>query len=257
VDKGREELLRVIRSISAGGPADGIHALTGPEYGPETRELAEAVALMLAKIEAREDRLEQLLAKIRRDTVNTITAVAHALGARDAYTEGHGERVGVYARRLARRLDLPVDEVERIRIAGTLHDIGKIGFSDRIFSRREAPLTREMVDEIHRHPEWGRDILQNLDFLGPALEYVYAHHELMDGSGYPRGLSGEAIPLGARILCVADYFDAMTTDRPYRRGRSVQEAFAILRNLAGTSLDADLVDLFIAEVEEGGTVEKP
>nr|WP_286181795.1 HD-GYP domain-containing protein [Desulfovibrio sp. Huiquan2017] len=246
-------MLRVIRTISAGGPADGIHALTGPEYDPETQELAEAVAVMLAKIEAREDRLEELLAKIRRDTVNTITAVAHALGTRDAYTEGHGERVGVYARRLAQRLGLPTDEVERIRIAGTLHDIGKIGFSDRIFSSDDTPLTREMVDEIHRHPEWGRDILKNLDFLGPALEYVYAHHELMDGSGYPRGLSGAAIPLGARILCVVDYFDAMTTDRPYQRGRSAQAAFNTLRRLAGTALDPDLVEAFILEVEEGGT----
>ena len=255
--KGQEELLRIIRTISTGGSAAGIEALTGPEYDPEIQELAEAVALMLAKIEAREDRLEQLLAKIRSDTVNTITAVAHALGARDAYTEGHGERVGVYARRLAQRLELPAHEVERIRIAGTLHDIGKIGFSDRIFNSEDTPLTKEMVEEIHRHPEWGRDILKNLDFLGPALEYVYAHHELMDGSGYPRGLKGDDIPLGARILCVVDYFDAMTTDRPYQRGRSVEEAFAILRNLAGSSLDPDLVETFIVEVEEGGTAEKP
>jgi HD-GYP domain-containing protein (c-di-GMP phosphodiesterase class II) len=250
--KGREELLRIIRTISAGGSANGIHALTGPEYDPDIQELAEAVAVMLAKIEAREDRLEQLLAKIRSDTVNTITAVAHALGARDAYTEGHGERVGIYARRLAQRLGLPPDEVERIRIAGTLHDIGKIGFSDRIFSGEDTPLTREMVDEIHRHPEWGRDILKNLDFLGPALEYVYAHHELMDGSGYPRGLAGEAIPMGARILCVVDYFDAMTTNRPYQRGRSAEDAFGILRSLAGATLDAALVEAFISEVEEGG-----
>ncbi|MEZ7197079.1 HD-GYP domain-containing protein [Pseudodesulfovibrio karagichevae] len=255
--KGREELLRIIWAISSGGPADGIEALTGPEYDPEIQELAEAVAVMLAKIEAREDRLEQLLTKIRRDMVNTITAVAHALGARDAYTEGHGERVGVYARRLAQRLDLPAAEVERIRIAGTLHDIGKIGFSDRIFSSEDTPLTKEMVDEIHRHPEWGRDILKNLDFLGPALEYVYAHHELMDGSGYPRGLKGEDIPLGARILCVVDYFDAMTTDRPYQRGRSVEEAFDILRSLAGSCLDADLVETFILEVETNGTAEQP
>jgi HD-GYP domain-containing protein (c-di-GMP phosphodiesterase class II) len=250
--KGQEELLRIIRTISSGGPANGIEALTGPEYDPEIQELAEAVALMLAKIEAREDRLEQLLAKIQSDTVNTITAVAHALGARDAYTEGHGERVGIYAERLAQRLGLPGDEVDRIRVAGTLHDIGKIGFSDRIFSSEDTPLTKDMVDEIHRHPEWGRDILKNLNFLGPALEYVYAHHELMDGSGYPRGLSGDDIPLGARILCVADYFDAMTTDRPYQRGRSAKEAFAILRSLAGQSLDAELVEIFILDVEAQG-----
>lgn len=251
--RGQEDLLRIIRTIAAGRYTDEIHDLAGPEYDPAIQELAEAVALMMVKIEAREERLEQLLAKIRRDTVNTITAVAHSLGARDAYSEGHGERVGVYARRLAQQLDLPPDEVERIRIAGTLHDIGKIGFSDRVFACGDTPLSRDMVEEIHRHPEWGRDILKDLDFLGPALEYVYAHHERMDGSGYPRGLSGEAIPLGARILCVVDYFDAMTTDRSYQKGRSPEDAFAILRSLAGTALDADLVETFIAEVREKGS----
>eukprot|EP00831_Metopus_contortus_P048435 TRINITY_DN39505_c0_g1_i1.p4 TRINITY_DN39505_c0_g1~~TRINITY_DN39505_c0_g1_i1.p4 ORF type:complete len:130 (-),score=40.72 TRINITY_DN39505_c0_g1_i1:173-562(-) len=124
---------------------DEIHYLTGPDYSPEIQELAEAVSLMMVKIEAREDRLEQLLAKIRRDTVNTVTSVVHALGARDAYTEGHGERVGVYARRLAQRLGLPSDEVERIRIAGTLHDIGKIGFSDRIFTCGDTPLSLSLI----------------------------------------------------------------------------------------------------------------
>ncbi|WP_316898437.1 HD-GYP domain-containing protein [Pseudodesulfovibrio indicus] len=250
--RGQEELLRAIRAITSGRHTDEIHRLTGPEYDPAIQELAEAMAVMLVRLEAREDRLEELLAKIRRDTVNTITSVVHALGARDAYTEGHGERVGVYARRLAQRLKLPADEVERIRIAGTLHDIGKIGFSDRVFSSEDTPLSEDMVEEIHRHPEWGRDILKDLDFLGPALEYVYAHHERLDGSGYPRGLSGDAIPLGARILCVVDYFDAITTDRPYQKGRSREAAFAILRDLAGTALDETLVETFILEVEENG-----
>lgn len=251
--KGRDELLRIIRKITAGEYSDEIHALTGPGVSPEIQELAEAMALMMVRVEAREERLEQLLAKIRRDTVNTITSVVHALGMRDAYSEGHGERVGVYARRLAQRLDLPPDEVERIRIAGTLHDIGKIGFSDAVFAGDgKTPLTEEMVYEIQNHPRWGRDILKDLDFLGPALEYVYAHHELMDGSGYPRGLAGDEIPLGARILCVADYFDAMTTDRPYQRGRSRDEAFAVLRDLARTVLDPTVVEPFILEIETNG-----
>ncbi|MCJ2165461.1 MULTISPECIES: HD domain-containing phosphohydrolase [unclassified Pseudodesulfovibrio] len=252
--KGQEDLLRIIRKISAGTYTDEIHHLTGPACSPEIQELAEAVSLMMVKIEAREERLEQLLEKIRRDTVNTVTSVVHALGARDSYTEGHGERVGVYARRLAQRLGLPSDEVERIRIAGTLHDIGKIGFSDRVFTCEDTPLSRDMIDEIHHHPEWGRDILKNLDFLGPALEYVYAHHELMDGSGYPRGLKGDEIPLGARILCVVDYFDAMTTDRPYQKGRPLSEAVDTLRSLAGSSLDPELVETFILEIETNGRI---
>ena len=252
--RGQEELLRIIRKISSGTYTDEIHPLTGPDCSPEIQELAEAVAVMMVKIEAREDRLEQLLAKIKRDTVNTITSVVHALGARDSYTEGHGERVGVYARRLAQRMGLASDEVERIRIAGTLHDIGKIGFSDRVFTCEDTPLSQEMIAEIQSHPGWGRDILKDLDFLGPALEYVYAHHERMDGSGYPRGLRGEALPLGARILCVVDYFDAMTTDRPYQKGKPLAEVFAILRDLGGYALDPVLVEALILEVETNGVV---
>lgn len=249
---GREELLRVIRRVAAGEYTHEIMELTGPEYDPDIRELAEAVSVMMARIEAREARLEQLLEKIRRDTVNTVTAVVRALGARDAYSGGHGERVGRYARRLAQRVGLDNGEVERIRIAGTLHDIGKIGFSDELFSREDTALSKSMRAEIRRHPEWGRDILGRLDFLGPALEYVYAHHEHVDGTGYPRGLSGDDIPLGARIIAVADCFDALTTDRPYHAGVSVEEGFEALREMAGTLLDPDLVEAFVEEVGENG-----
>lgn len=250
--KGREELLRIIRRISAGQYTDEILELTGPEYGPDTQELAEAVSLMMIRIEAREARLEQLLEKIRQDTVSTITAVVRALGARDSYTEGHGERVGRYARRLAQRLGLNGIEVERIRIAGTLHDIGKIGFSDQMFSGEDTVLNDDMKAEIRQHPEWGRDILKDLDFLGPALEYVYAHHEHVDGNGYPRGLTGEDIPLGARIIAVADCFDAMTTNRSYQRSVTDAEAFAALRDMSGSYLDQELVEAFIVEIEENG-----
>lgn len=250
--KGQEELLRIIRTISNGTYTEEIMDLTGPGYPPEIQELAEAVGLMMVKIEAREDRLEQLLGKIKKDTVNTVTAVVHALGARDAYSEGHGERVGRYARRLAQRVGLDNEEVERIRIAGTLHDIGKIGFSDKVFAESDTPLSADMIREIHQHPKWGYEILKDLDFLGPALEYVYAHHEHIDGKGYPRGLKGEDIPLGARIIAVADCFDAIHTDRPYQKGRDFPAACKELRRLAGNYLDAELVEVFVAELEKNG-----
>lgn len=253
--EGHRDLLRIIKDVAAGNYSDEILELTGPGYPPEIQELAEAVGLMMVKIEAREFHLEQLNERIKTDTLNTVTAVAGALAARDAYTEGHGERVGVYAERLARRLDLDPAEVERIRIAGILHDIGKIGFSDHVFSNEDTRMNRDMLLEIRSHPQWGYDILRNLDFLGPALDYVYAHHERMDGRGYPRGLEGAAIPLGARILSVVDCFDAMTTDRPYQRGKTPQEALAILGTLAGPALDPELVEVFIEEVESGGMAE--
>jgi len=250
--QGQGELLRIIKEIAAGNYSHEILELTGPGYPAEIQELAEAVGMMMVRIEAREFHLEQLNERIKADTLNTVTAVAGALAARDAYTEGHGERVGVYAERLARRMGLTAEEVERIRIAGILHDIGKIGCSDHVFSNEETHCNQDLLLEIRSHPQWGYDILRNLDFLGPALDYVFAHHERMDGLGYPRGLTGDEIPLGARILSVADCFDAMTTDRPYQRGRTPQEAMAILGSLAGTALDPELVDLFIDEVECGG-----
>jgi len=253
--EGRDRLLRVIKEIAAGNYSNEIIELTGPGYDPEVRELAEAVGMMMVKIEAREFHLEQLNEQIRNDTLNTVTAVAHALGARDTYTEGHGERVSMYAERLARRLGLDEHEVERIRLAGMLHDIGKIGFSDLIFSNEDTDISKDMLLEIRSHPQWGYDILRNLTFLGPALEYVYAHHERLDGNGYPRGLCEDQIPLGARILAVADCFDAMTTDRSYQKGKTPQEAFAILGKIAGSSLDPDIVDAFIDEIEDNGMAE--
>ncbi len=253
--EGKKELLRIIKDVAAGKYSDEIMELTGPGYPPEIQELAEAVGLMMVKIEAREYHLEQLFERIKTDTLDTVTAVARALAARDAYTEGHGERVGIYAERLARRLGLPETEQERIRIAGTLHDIGKIGFSDQIFSNEDTRINENMLLEIRSHPQWGYDILKNLRFLGPALDYVYAHHERLDGQGYPRGLEAEEIPLGARILSVVDCFDAMTTNRPYQAGKTPQEALGILGKLAGSALDPDLVDAFIEEIESGGLVE--
>ncbi|BCS89262.1 HD-GYP domain-containing protein [Pseudodesulfovibrio sediminis] len=250
--KGQDELLRIIRKISLGDYTEDLMELTGPEIEPEIQELAEAMGIMMIKIEAREARLEQLLRKIKQDSINTIGAIVHALGARDAYSEGHGERVSIYARRMAQRLGLPSAEVEYIRIAGSLHDIGKIGFSDQMFNHGDTPLTKSMLEEIHSHPQWGCDILKALDFLGPALDYVYAHHERIDGKGYPRGLHGPDIPLGARILAVADCFDAMTTDRPYKKGVTGEEAFESLRRLAGNYADADLVEVLITDIREKG-----
>ena len=253
--QGQKELLRIIKEVAAGKYSDEIMELTGPGYPPEIQELAEAVGLMMVKIEAREFHLEQLNERIKANTLNTVTAVAGALAARDAYTEGHGERVGIYAERLARRLGLDAEEVERIRIAGILHDIGKIAFSDLIFSNEDTRINEDMLLEIRSHPQWGFDILRNLEFLGPALDYVYAHHERLDGRGYPRGLMADEIPLGARILSVVDCFDAMTTNRPYQQGKTPQQALAILGTLAGDALDPDVVDAFIEDIEQGGMVE--
>ncbi len=255
---GLDKLLAVIQEIAKGNYSNDIMALTGADQPPELRLIAEAMAMMMVKVEAREFRLENLARELRalnqdlkRQAVAAVEAMAAALGARDVYTKGHGQRVAGLAGRLARRLDLPPAEVEQVEIGGMLHDVGKIAFSDRLFQNEDTEPDPELLSEIRTHPQAGAAILEGLDFLGPAREYVLHHHERPDGKGYPFGLEGSAIPLGARIVSVADVFDAITTDRPYQKGRSRAAALEVMEGLAGTGLDAELVAEFKAMVTGG------
>lgn len=250
--KGQEELLAMIKRIAAGEYSEDILQLTRPEYPQEIREMAEAVGMMMVSIEAREYNLELLLEKLKDNALKTVLGMANALSARDVYTKGHAERVSRYAERLAIRLGRSEEEVEHLRVGGMLHDIGKIGFSDRLLANQDTRPDPDMLEEIKAHPVWGMEILQGLDFLGPVLEYVHAHHERMDGKGYPRGIPAGELPEGARILAVADCFDAITTNRTYQQGQSAEAAFVILRKLAGDHLDPELVEAFIDEVDSGG-----
>jgi len=252
-------LIEIIKKVAKGNYSNDVMEFTKPSHSTMIQRIAEGMGMMMVRVEAREVRLEQMIdelrelnAQLKKNTTQSVIAVANALGARDRYTEGHGCRVSFYSERLARRLGLSEDQVEEIRIAGMLHDIGKIGFSDRLFSSEDFRFNSGMVEEIRRHPDIGVDILTDLTFLGPVVEYVHYHHESLDGTGYPDGLTGNEIPLGARIISVADCFDAITTDRSYQKGRSMEEAFAILEELSGKSLSPDLVEAFIAEIREGG-----
>lgn len=248
--RGYDRLKKCILEIAAGNYSDEVLELTKEEWPEEIRELAEAVGMMMVRIEAREFHLEQLNEQLRENAVGAVRTVAAALARRDEYTRGHNERVAEYAVRLARRMGVGESELQHIRTGGLLHDIGKIGFSDTLFHSEDTIPSAEMLEEIRHHPDWGHEILRELEFLGPARDYVRLHHEKLDGSGYPLGLCGEDIPYGARILAVADCFDAITTDRSYQKGRSPQEAVAILRKLAGAHLDPELVEAFAQELEQ-------
>jgi putative nucleotidyltransferase with HDIG domain len=174
----------------------------------------------------------------------SITALAEALEARDPYTRGHSDAVAEIAVGIARCMGLEEQELDNLRIGGRLHDIGKIGVPDDILLK-PGRLTDEEFAVIKRHPTVGAGILAPIPSLAEVLPVVEQHHEHFDGNGYPRGLAGESISLNARITGVADCYDALTSDRPYRQGMSHEEALAIIRQLRGSQLCPDCVDAFI------------
>lgn len=244
-----KKLLEVIQDVSSGKYSNDIMSLTGPGTPEPVRMIAEAMGLMMVKVEAREYRLEMLVSelkalneKIRRNTINTVSTMANALDARDPYTKGHTERVADLAEQIAIEMGIEDKDVNYIRLGGLLHDIGKIGFPDYLFQPHEEKNPPEMVKRIIKHPTVGAEILQELDFLGPALEYVRSHHERPDGKGYPRRLKAADIPLGAKIIAVADSFDAMTTERPYQKAMTPEVALEILQRHAGAQWDTGCVE---------------
>jgi len=176
--------------------------------------------------------------------VEFVESLAGALDARDQYTAGHSGRVSELACATAIALGLTGKDLDEIRVGALLHDIGKIGISDTVLLK-PGKLTSEEFAIIKQHPEIGRRILEGVRGFARYLAVVELHHENWDGTGYPRGQSGEATPLAARIVHICDAYDAMTTDRPYRRGMSSEKAISILREFAGTQFDPHVVEVFI------------
>lgn len=180
----------------------------------------------------------------------TLEALSGALDLRDHETEGHGRRVTRLAVALAQELGYPEKELDSLVYGAMLHDVGKIGIPDDVLLK-PGPLTPEQWEIIRKHPSLGYRVLSKIKFLNGAAEIVRAHHERYDGKGYPRGLAGEKIPLGARIFAVVDAYDAMTCDRPYRKALPHEEAIAELKRNAGTQFDPRVVKTFLRLVESG------
>lgn len=178
----------------------------------------------------------------------TIQGLARAIEAMDKYTAGHSDRVTVYARITAEELGEVPERVELITQAGMLHDIGKLGCHANL--NKPEKLTREEYEIFKAHPAYGKDILEPISFLRPLIPGVHLHHERWDGKGYPLGLAGEAIPKIARILAVADSYDAMTSNRAYRRALSHSVAVKELQRCAGTQFDPETVDAFLSTIEK-------
>jgi putative nucleotidyltransferase with HDIG domain len=183
--------------------------------------------------------------KLLSDQEDTLLAglamIAQAIDAKDPYTAKHSKNVSNIAVRLARAMGLSESEVRRIRVAALMHDIGKVGVQGSII-RKPGKLDAQEGHAMQQHPVISAEIMRPVEFLGEAAEIVRHHHEYIDGSGYPDGLRGPEIPFGSRVVLVADAFDALTTDRPYRKGRSRQEAFEVISANAGTQFDGTVVE---------------
>ena len=189
-----------------------------------------------------------LHSELRMLFVHSIRALANAIDARDPYTSGHSERVTRFSVMIAEGMGFQGESLEELRYASLLHDIGKIRIRDAIL-HKPGKLTDEEFEEMKRHPEYGVEIMQPVRAFQCILPYMLHHHERVDGRGYPHGLQGESIPLQARIMCVADCFDAMTSDRPYRQGMPIEAAVSELRKYP------EATDLFLHLIQEGKVVD--
>jgi len=180
-----------------------------------------------------------------------MAALCQAVETKDFYTRGHSERVARGSAMIAQEVGMRSSRVEAIRYAGMLHDVGKLGVPTTVL-QKSGPLTEEEFAAIQLHPMRGLEIVREIGFLDEALAGIMHHHERMDGLGYPMGLAGDEIPEFARVIAVADAFDAMTSNRSYRGARSIEDAVADLRRWSGTQFDPALVDAFVAALSKAG-----
>lgn len=192
----------------------------------------------------------RLFDELRETFYAIVNSLAETIEKRDPYTRGHTNRVMKYSLAIGNALGLTKGEMERLELAAILHDIGKIGIRDNVLLKNER-LTPEEFDIIQGHVLYGAQILEHIKQLNDVVPGVKYHHEKFDGTGYPERLQGADIPLAARIIAVADTFDAMVTDRPYRKGLSFQTAFDELKRCAGTQFDAQAVDAFLEAYGKG------
>jgi response regulator RpfG family c-di-GMP phosphodiesterase len=194
---------------------------------------------------AKNREVEGLYAELEESYESTLEAMITALDFRDNETLGHSRRVVEYAVMVAQAMGIGEPELSWIRRGAILHDVGKIGVPDAIL-HKPGKLDAAEWEDMKRHPEMGYQMLKHIRFLRPALEIVHCHQERWDGSGYPRGLSGDAIPLGARIFAAVDTFDAMTSDRPYRAALSIEAARDEIRRFSGIQFDPRVADAFLS-----------
>jgi putative nucleotidyltransferase with HDIG domain len=216
----------------------------------ENRELnqwlKEEVTTRTAELQRERVRLERL-------STATLEALVNALEAKDPYLRGHSARVADLSATVAAQLGLSDEDVDQIRVAGRLHDIGKIGTRESVMNKR-GPLTPEEYEHVKQHVIIGSQILAPLTHLGSIIAFVRSHHERWDGTGYPDGLVGDAIPMGARVIGAAEVYDALSTSRPYQERQSPEEAIQRLAEVSGTQIDPQVYDAMATVVARRRTL---
>ena len=241
--------------------AESTRAVSEGQYGTrvevtgtaELADLSENFNRMSESISSAVANLKRAARENHELFINSIRALAAAIDAKDPYTRGHSERVARYSSLVAKEMGLSAEDVRRVRLSALLHDVGKIGIDDRIL-RKPTALTEEEFEIMKSHPVKGAAIMEVIPELRDVIPGMKHHHERWEGGGYPDGLAGEDIPLQARIVSVADTFDAMTTTRPYQRAMDIRFVFQRLRDLAGNRFDPSIVEALIQSYEKGDLV---
>ena len=216
----------------------------------ETGMLARDFNRMADRLSSTVDEMRDAAVRNHELFIGTVRGLAAAIDGKDPYTRGHSERVAEFSSAMAIELGLPEDEVEKIRISGLMHDVGKLAIEDKIL-RKPAALTDEEFEIMREHPERGTKIMSEIPHMREFIPGMRFHHEMMNGKGYPLGLEGDQIPLMAKIVSVADTFDAMTTNRPYQKQMPIDLVFEKIRDMAGIRYDPEVVEALIRAYDNG------
>jgi len=222
---------------------------TGPDAFDEIYQRLRQFSDSLPATEANEARLADGPSALPQSILETVTSLAYAIDAKDQYTQGHSQKVSAYAALLAEAIGLSEAEVEEIRLGAVLHDVGKVGIPEQILNK-SGPLNPEEWETMKTHVTFGGRLLEPLRPLARIRQMVLHHHEFFDGSGYPEALTGKNIPLGARIVTIADSYDTITSDRSYKKGRTADQALGELERCAGTQFDPELVEAFVRAMRQ-------
>jgi HD-GYP domain-containing protein (c-di-GMP phosphodiesterase class II) len=234
------------RALAKGDFSQRVHLWSRTEIG----ELAQTFNTMSEELERFVEDLKRAAEENRALFMGSIQMLAGAVDEKDPYTRGHSDRVTRYSLMIAKEMNLPAAFMEILQVSAQLHDVGKIGIEDHILKKPGA-LTEEEFEVMKTHTTKGANILRPVTQLAEMLPGIELHHEALDGRGYPYGLKGDQIPLLARVIAVADTFDALTTNRPYQQAHTPDQALQIIKNLAGKRLDPAAVAALLAVYERG------